>query len=362
MALTLLQEPTGPAYSYNELVWVVGSDLVGPAILPENLPVEHSFVIDIFEGSTRVGQYRKQANPNGNCVIELSSVLNNELEYDLGILGASGDTVSGDSSASFSVRFGEEFQNSDGVLQIHSGLTGDPLGEAALTGDEVLIIKGFREYNEGDFTGVQINPGLLSSIIGTRVHRDDTLSISELQANPSVIAHHRIDIPATGDTVTDVIGGVSYTFDIYDEKSFLGESRFAWFNRTGGVDYFTFDQEGSVNTTVENTDRARTIVDYSGSSSSNRETANPRAFKASTSTYAQTFEERYTKNSRWLNEEDSEAVSGIFDSPSVYLYQGTEWVPVSILNGAYPSRATTRETINFQYQLEYRLRNDKRGF
>lgn len=361
MALTIIQQPVSPQYSYSDLVYVVSSDLVGPSILPDDLPVEHSFVIDIYDGTDRIGRFRKQANPNGDCIMELSRILDNQLQYDLGVLGASSDTVSGDSSRLFSVRFGEEFQTNS-LLQVHSGETGDPVAEPGVSADALFVIKGFQEFNVGDFDTANLQPGLISNVIGTRIHRDDTLSISELQETPSVVVHHNVDIPSTGASVTETVDGVDYTFEIYDDVGFLGESRFAWFNRTGGIDYFTFDQEEVKEVSTTKRKRNRTIIDYAGSSSSNKEGQNARVFRGATTTYGETFQTTIMKNSRWLNDSESDAVSGIFDSPAVYLQDGTSWIPIDVLSSNYTVRTISRQVENFQYVLEYRLANDKRGY
>ena len=153
---------------------------------------------------------------------------------------------------------------------------------------------------------------------------------------------------------------MTYDFEIYDERSDLGEVRVAWFNNIGGIDYFTADQEGTESVSSSTDSYRRSVIDFTGLSSSNRVVGANAVYRSSDVQYSKSSETSITKNTRWLTESEATLVSGIFTSPQVFLQRGSDFIPVTIMNGSYQVRVDGRDSELFQYNIQYRNSNDRR--
>ena len=356
MAITINLQPTSPKYSYSELVYSVSSDLVGPSILPANVKQQYSFVVDIYVGANRIQRFRKQPNPVGVGVFDLSDVFNDFLELDLAAVGSTSDYPGVEARKTFSVRFGEEYIDS-GVLKIFNG--SDVVGDPATNATNLVVYKGFDEYDTISLTTASTVGPVLSSdplISSLRVHRNDKLSVSVVETG--AILHYNIQIPSTGATGSVDYGSRTINFNIYDEKSILDEVRFAWFNRKGGIDWFTADQEGTSNTSVDKSSFNATNVDYGVTIPTNR---SGNTWRSSENVYSVDYNVTHTKNTRWLSKNEADSLQGLFDSPVVYVQDGGNMRPVIITN-SYEHYTFKRQQPLFQYNIEYRYTNDKRGY
>ena len=348
MAVSLTQVPSGTQYSYGEIVYTVESTLIGPSIPAANLPVQFSILIDIYEGNTLLTRRKKQPNPQGTTIINIASVLNDFLEYDLVALGSSTSTAAVNGQKTFTLQFGEEYL-------VNGTLTPD----ANQVSSDVSVIKGVAPYNSNDVTEAINIPTVLSGSGTTyRVHRDDFMTISTI--NSGLVIHHNVTIPDTGDSHQQVISGETYTFNIYDERSDLGEVRFAWFNDAGGIDYFTADQEGTQSVSNESDSYRRSVIDFTGNTSSNRVVGANRVYRSSVVEYNKSGNTTINKNTKWLTAQEAELVAGMFSSTQVFIQSGSNFIPVTILNSSHDVMVTGRQSELFQYQIQYRLSNDIR--
>ena len=347
MAITINQQPTAQNYSYNELVFVLFSDSV---TANNRNAIEFSFVIDItVDGNTF--RYRKQPNPTLRGIIDIGKIVNDNLEWEVKALGITSSADAEYQIKTFSVVFSEE-RLVNGTLVISNPTTAVSLS----------VIKGVREYNTGNTTGsFTIGPVLSEQPDTIRVHRDDSLLITNFTTIGATLTNTVVPIPATGDTSTTTVGGKEFTLDIYDDKSDLGEVRFWWFNRKGGIDCFTADQEATQSTGVTKRTADSSVITHGFTTSTNRNPRNASVFKAGTVNYGVDFDTTNTKNTRWLNQQEADLVAGLFESPEVYIQVGTEFIPTTILNNGYDALLTLREKDLFQYNIMYRYTNDKRN-
>ena len=343
MAITINQSPPSPNYSGNDLVYVLSSTNI-----TENT---FSFVIDITVGSDTF-RYRKQPNPTSRGIINVSSIVNDNLDWEVESLGASSDNVAVSQEKDFSIVFSEEFVQSSGSLGIVNPITATP----------IKIIKGVSPQDTYITTDTVSIPPVISSFpnTGMRVLRTATLPITLWDGTE--ITQSNITIPGSGDTVTFTQGtSGTYTFEIYDTPSDLGELTFYWFNKIGGIDWFTFDQAGTTSTSVSKETSPASSINHGFTTALNRDSRNANVWKSQQNTYRIDFDETHTKNSRWLSQEMSDYVGGLFESPEVFIKHGTLFRPVEILNSSYDAQTARREVELFNYEVMYRYTNNKRS-
>ena len=350
MAITIHQQPAIQNYSYNELVYLLSSTNINET--------EFSFVIDITVGGNTF-RYRKQPNPTSRLVTDVKNIVNDNLQYEVNALGATGSANALNQIKTFTLVFSEEYQDAQGDLQVvNPTVAGDfPSGQ-----NTISVIKGVREYNVGNTTGdFTIGPVLSNQPDVIRVFRSDDLLISTFNTTTGLLTNQVVSIPATGTSAVVVAEGKTFNIDIYDTRSTLGEVRFWWYNRNGGIDCFTADQEATQNTAVEKRTAASSVITHGFTTSTNREPLNTNVFKAGTVNYGVDFETTNTKNTRWLNQQEADLVAGLFESPKVFIQVGSDFIPTTILNTSYDALLTLRERDLFQYNIMYRFTNDKRN-
>ena len=353
MAITIHQQPAVQNYSYNDLVYVISSSLVTPNMLP---PVEFSFIVEITEvGTTNVFTYRKQPNPTTRCIININNIVNDNLEWELNALGATTSANAVNQLKAFSIVFKEEYLENDALVVRN-----------ATTPITINVIKGVREYNTGLLTGAfTIGPILSAQPDTIRVQRSDSLLITTFSSADTTVTNQFVAIPQVGSTGSVTVGPVgdtkTFALEIYDTKSDLGEVRFWWFNRKGGLDCFTADQEATLNTAVEKRTADSSVITHGFTTSSNREPQNPNVFLAGSVNYGVDFTTTNTKNTRWLNQQEADLVAGLFESPEVFIQVGSDFIPATIINSSYDALLTLRERDLFQYNIMYRFTNDKRN-
>ena len=343
MAITIHQQPAAQNYSYNELVFSLSSGNINNT--------EFSFVVEItIPGVTDPFVFRKQPNPTKRGIIEISRILNDYLSYEVNALGSASLNAS-NQIKTFGVVFKEEYSVNGTLITPNAATTSIPL----------TVIKGVREYNTGDLTSAfTIGPVLSNQPDTIRVFRTDNLILSTFNSTTGVLTETSATIPATGATSTVIAGGKTFNLEIYDTRSDLGEVRFWWFNRNGGIDCFTADQEATLSTGVTKRTAPSSVITHGFSTSSNKNPLNTSVFKAGSTNYGVDFSTTHTKNTRWLNQQEADLVSGLFESPEVYIQVGSEFIPTTILNNSYDSLLTLREKDLFQYNIMYRFTNDKR--
>ena len=352
--VTIVQQPTaGSHYSNSELIFSVTSDQL--ALDPA--PTQFNFVYQAFEGTTMIFEGRIAPNAVRHGIVDLSSVFDSRLEYDLGALGSAITVAGNDSTKTFTVRFGEEFANANGTVTGRTGADNEPVGAPAIASNALTVLKGVRPYNEG-LVGEALTLGTLSNVIENRIHRDDDMVISHFASGLPM--HTPVIVPTTGSSLTTTIGGVAYTFEIYDRRSRFGEDRFAWINDNDGWDFYTADQIITTSVSVSKDTSFVGTTDRGRSTSTNRERANANVFRRSSRVNSIDRQTTNSRQTRWLSRTQASSLEGIYHSPVVLKQVGTTWVPVDILNQDYQVNLAGELTEQFNYLIEYRNSNDLR--
>ena len=261
MAITINSQPASPKFSYGDFVYSVSSTLVGPTIPVANRLHQYSFVVDLYVGGVLQATFAKQPSPVGVGVFNLASAINDYLQFDVAAIGSDADYPGIEAMRTVELRFGERYLVND-VLTIHDGR--DAIGTPDVSSNTLTVFKGFDDYDTRGLTQASVVPEVLSegALLDAPifVHRTDMMNISIW--NGTTLVHHAIDLPETGDSYQETISGNTFNFQIYDERPLLGDVRFAWFNRQGGIDFFTADLEGTSSTNVDKQTYNSTNIDY----------------------------------------------------------------------------------------------------
>ena len=198
--------------------------------------------------------------------------------------------------------------------------------------------------------------------IDTEYTEDDYVSASYYDASAGSTVHTPFTIPSSGATYSQIVNGTTFNFDIYDDKSYLGEERFCWFNEQGGIDYFTSTLERQQNVNVNRNTFKGSHLRWGRSNTSNKEAQNANMFISSTKNLQNNFESTFMATLNPITDADRDLVNGLFASRRAFVQKGTEFIPIDVLNGSYRNNLPTVAPESNQPQVMYRLSNDKRTF
>ena len=133
--------------------------------------------------------------------------------------------------------------------------------------------------------------------------------------------------------------------------------RFAWVNDYGTWDWFNFTLQANLNTTLDRGVYKQTFVPYNTSTNDVAYNIQRRGNNA----YYTNINENFTANSDWLTQEEADWLTKLFYSPSVYIQDGFNMVPIIITDNTFVTRTNPRTQKTFQYAVNYTLANNKRS-
>ena len=133
--------------------------------------------------------------------------------------------------------------------------------------------------------------------------------------------------------------------------------RFAWVNDYGTWDWFNFTLQANLVTNVDRGLYYQTFVPYNTSTNDVAYNIQRRGSAA----YYTNINEQFTANSDWLTQEQADWLTKLFYSPSVYIQEGFNMIPIIITDNAFVTRTNPRTQKNFQYAVNYTLANNKRS-
>ena len=153
--------------------------------------------------------------------------------------------------------------------------------------------------------------------------------------------------------------GVWDTFNITKQDYNCGYDgvRFAWVNDYGVWDWFNFTLQTNLNTSVDRGLYQQTFVPYNTSTNDAAYNIQRRGNFA----YYTNINENFTANSDWLSQAEADWLTGMFYSPSVYIQEGNNMIPIIITDNVFVTRTNPRTQKNFQYAVNYTLANNKRS-
>ena len=136
------------------------------------------------------------------------------------------------------------------------------------------------------------------------------------------------------------------------------QTRFAWKNEYGVWDYFNcFAAENK----VENVERSTWKQSHVNYASANAITAFDKRKRPGTRTLQNKISETVTTYTNWLTQQQADQLEELFRSAVVYIQDGDNFLPVEIVTASITKRTNIRSQKNFQYEIQYRLSNQKRS-
>ena len=149
-----------------------------------------------------------------------------------------------------------------------------------------------------------------------------------------------------------------YRFDIVDPNCGYDGARFAWKNKYGVWDYYTFPL---AQTTLNNIDRqtyTQTFVNFSTTSTT---VSYDRARRGQTQ-FVNIINKNRTAETDWIDQETADAMLELFYSTDVYMQDQTPysgiWLPIVVTNATLTEKTNPRTQKLFKYTIEFTLAND----
>ena len=371
MAITILQEPT----SYN----VTGTPLVYTLSSSNQNEPQFRYITDIYEqgSSTMLTRLVNNKNLSGNTNINVSSILNDYLDYDYNFkTSLSGFT---NNSKNFTIEFGEQYGTTlTSPITNYTASATDTLfyiSKGQLDYSQNYQKDGFNwDYTVGDPTGY-----ILSNSPATQSFSPDeylTLSFIDTEATVNYyetgsLAYTRtIDSPLyftlgisplnfntepiiqNADVITVEVnsGSISKRYEL-DTDCRDDSLRIAFINKYATWDYYT----------IHNPVRRLTQIDkefYEISSTKlNEQQTTFDVSNRGITQYFTDYRDEYEITTDSLTATESQWLRELFTSTEVFIQSGTDMIPINILNTSETIINTTARNKNYQYTIRYQYAN-----
>lgn len=131
--------------------------------------------------------------------------------------------------------------------------------------------------------------------------------------------------------------------------------RFAFINQYGVWDYYNIYNPVRTNTDLQRESFSNSFVNYS---------TNPSPYNANRRGDTQTYSastDRYSIDTDYLDKETANWLEELMESPSVYLQEGDNFVPIIITNTEYRTNNSTARNKLFKYTIEWEYANARRS-
>jgi hypothetical protein len=371
MAISVSQQPSYPNATYTHLLYSISSTESGQP--------QYQYVLDIKQGGTRLARIKQYPNPNAVGIFDPARVLNDYIEYDENWKTSTLHTPVS-SVQTFDILFGEEYGtsvSSSVVMYDGNGSPGDP--NVAATAAEVF--GGVVDPNNGSSFNWQAQP-LLSNrpTIGdtlslTRgeyetlsIYNDGSLTNATVSYNPGSTSTYTLNagfntIPIGGANIGTLalwneivvnVDSTEYTYTLADDCNY-DRIRFAFINKFGFWDYYGFNLPIAKNTTMERQGMTRPMVNYSGV------VAGYNAQRRGQDWYNIQYTDEVSVTTPLVDQSESEWLSEMLESPSIYVQQGDNFIPIVITDTGYLHNTNKRSQKTFQYNITFEYANNRIG-
>ena len=132
--------------------------------------------------------------------------------------------------------------------------------------------------------------------------------------------------------------------------------RFAWKNELGTWDYYNFTLAESETNSMERIEYRQTFVPFS----TNTNSATYDISRRGRDQLLNKITTTKTVNSDWLTQTEADWIQELFLTNNVYIQDGSDFVPVVVVDSAVVAKRNPRTQKNFQYVITYQLANNKR--
>lgn len=397
MAITILQQPTYPNATYTSLVYAVESDDI-------NKP-QYQYVMDVVSGSNILTRVKQYPNPVGNAIFDPARIVNDYLEYRTDIFDSIATNDFGSSQQTFAIKFGESYGSSpSSSVTIYDGNNG--IGNPAVTGTPsvvwpstvnpnngvgwnwddvygnniyltnypnstttnteknykkvapsdygVIAFKGTNGTNDPDVILYNSNGGIVATTFFTGPSDANGTYIPCGPKNllDKGITQNQLD---NTDYYEILVGPSSFYFKIDREGCNYPRVNFLFINSFGVWDSYGVSLPKAHNTSLDKKQITKPMIDYSSA------TAPYNGLRRGHEYYNIQSNDRYSISSEFLTQEQAEWMSELLESPSVYIQEGNNFIPVLITNSAYVHNTNKKSQKIFQYRIEYTLSNQRLG-
>ena len=388
MAVTLLQAPTSPNVTNTNLMYTLSS--------PSSSNAQFRYVTDIYESGT--GNYittiKTFPNLTGNGILDVSRELNDQLGYDE--YWKTAGTISPEESVkTYDIRFGEEYAPSysgsitqytgstPNYLQVFPGTVYKNEGSYNFISASVLPINILSNTPEAQTSGPSpITDALFvsnSDYATITIFEDETeinvlvygindtlLYTSGLGAQPGFttlgVGPQNLVDNGMSSTILDSAYYIEVTVDPYDSYNLYlpnhpsypcrdEYTRFAFINMYGFWDYYNVYLPLKKENQVDRSLYEKTFSNYTDSLSSYNISSR------GTSQYYTEYNEMYSISTDYVNKEVADWLTEMFESPEVFIQQGSNFVPINITNTGITWNMNQYRQKLFKYDIQFKYAN-----
>jgi hypothetical protein len=390
MAVVFTQTPTTPNGSQSTILYGVANLIDAP---------QAKYICDVkYTGGSTLVRIKQPSNNSGYGVFEISEILHDYIDYDQPWKTTSIVNSTNGNVLDFTIEFGEEYGTSpSSSLTVSAGQISDTLTiypavteyTEGYNWDTATYLPNYltnspdtlyiKSSDYGTLSHANVSGNSVSNVIITVYNSNDQLLASKNLSNSygtSTTADKLIHIPVgpqnfKNDASLNILTGSSWEYfnvitqpgnktkTFYRQDDCISENgkRFAFINKLGVFDYY--------NTTLTNTEtQAYKTETYEQSFIDFSTTDGLIPFDASrrgTTIYNKTIEPTFTAQTDWLTTEQVNWLVELFQSPSVFIQDGSNFIPVIITNNSAQKKTNPRGQKLFTYTIEYKLANPSRA-
>ena len=148
-----------------------------------------------------------------------------------------------------------------------------------------------------------------------------------------------------------------YRFNLNTDCSSYTPVRFAWKNKYGVWDYYTYTLATDRAAQIDRKEYTQSFVNFSSTSS----TLSYDKSRRGKTNYINKVNKTTIVNSDYLDQTYADLLNEMFYSTDVYIQDGTNFLPVVIKNATLEEKTNIRTQKLFRYTVEYALANDEQA-
>lgn len=404
---TITQEPTTPNAAYTRLPYVVDAS-------DYNLQPQFQYVMDIYEaGSTnRISRTLQDPNPAGVAVFDPSRIFQGQLSQD-DYWKLDGAAEPQNAVKDFVIKFGKQYGTSDsspvtvypdlatanitvfqavvdpniGSYNFSALVYGkgfpipDPwLSEAPSARETINNPISFQNslyFNSSDYAAytkyeeaggsININlrsideSGNVTYLTGAQMYYSGSDFFQTFGIGPKNLMEHfpafipYLEAGGLANEVSISFDGPTDSFSYYltENDAPFGPcsdeyTRFAWINKYGFWDYYNVYNPTRTTTNLTRQNVTLPRVDYSSLLSPYDIT------RAGDTQYHLSSKDEYTIETDYITKEMATFLEGLIESPTVYMQQGEDFIPIVFTNTSYTANLSTARNKLFKYTFTYK--------
>jgi len=371
MAITVLNTPTSPNVTGTKLVYAISSS---NAEQPQ-----FQYVTDVLLDGTRLTRLLTYPNPSGLGILEVSTILDDNLEYDNDwktSLPAEAD----DSYKEFELIFSESYGSSiSSSVDFYAGGAQESI--KVFPGTVAVEQGSFNYLDSGSFsilsntTKSDLAKGNHATVPMYLPGVNKTFIVNYLDAAGSVLDTTTFSLVTSGQNKIFQLpvesGSFGYSAPDWDritineqgETDILFTFRrvipctddgitFVFINNYGYYEFYSIANPVRKNTTVSRDTADLPFVDYSTNGTYD-------GTRRGTDIYNVSYDDTFDVTTEYLDAELANWLTELFDSPEVYVQENGTFIPVVITDTQYSHNTNQSRQKLFQYTFTFKYANQR---